>query len=71
MVGFGAVQMILLGVIGEYLGRIYAETKHRPHFLIRESSDGQAAVTVQLGPERGQQPLPPAEPHPAPREAGE
>ena len=32
--------MILLGVIGEYLGRIYAETKRRPLFLLKESSDG-------------------------------
>ncbi|MDP9219937.1 MAG: glycosyltransferase family 2 protein [Actinomycetota bacterium] len=39
VVGFGGLQMILLGVIGEYLGRIYAETKDRPHFLIKESSD--------------------------------
>jgi glycosyltransferase involved in cell wall biosynthesis len=52
VVGFGGIQMIMLGVIGEYLGRIYLETKRRPHFLIRESSDpGQASVTVPLGPD--------------------
>ena len=37
--GFGGIQMILLGVIGEYLGRIYAETKRRPLFLLKESSE--------------------------------
>jgi glycosyltransferase involved in cell wall biosynthesis len=39
VVGLGGLQMILLGVLGEYLGRIYTETKNRPHFLIRESSE--------------------------------
>jgi glycosyltransferase involved in cell wall biosynthesis len=38
VVGLGGLQLVLLGVIGEYLGRIYLETKARPHFLIRESS---------------------------------
>ena len=53
VVGIGGVQMILLGVIGEYLGRIYLETKKRPHFLLKESSEGPliTPVTVLLGPE--------------------
>ncbi|MCW2781109.1 MAG: gtuS23 [Marmoricola sp.] len=38
VVGLGGLQMIMLGVIGEYLGRIYTETKGRPHFFIRERS---------------------------------
>jgi polyisoprenyl-phosphate glycosyltransferase len=39
VIGLGGLQLVFLGVIGEYLGRIYAETKRRPHFLIKEDSD--------------------------------
>lgn len=32
----GGVQTIFLGIIGEYIGKIYSETKMRPRFIINE-----------------------------------
>ena len=31
---FGGMQMIVLGILGEYLGRVFEEVKHRPLYLI-------------------------------------
>lgn len=32
----GGVQLLAIGVIGEYIGKIYLETKHRPKFIVAE-----------------------------------
>ncbi|MGE5340244.1 MAG: glycosyltransferase family 2 protein [Candidatus Omnitrophota bacterium] len=34
----GGIQLIVMGIIGEYIGKLFMESKRRPHYLIRERS---------------------------------
>lgn len=36
MLFMSGVQMLCIGILGEYIGRIYTETKQRPLFILRE-----------------------------------
>ncbi len=53
----GSVQLLSLGVIGEYIGKIYMETKHRPRYHIesylwKENADGDGAKDKKKSDER-------------------
>jgi len=35
---FGSIQLISLGVLGEYVGKIYVGAKRRPSYILRETN---------------------------------
>ena len=41
VVVIGAVQMFVLGLMGEYIGRLYNESKRRPLYIVQEVAGAQ------------------------------
>jgi polyisoprenyl-phosphate glycosyltransferase len=48
----GGVQLLFLGILGQYVGRMYDDVKSRPRFLVaedtRDSSDAQRSIDLAL-----------------------
>ena len=38
----GGIQLLSIGVLGEYVGRVYRETKQRPLYVVEEIVDADA-----------------------------
>lgn len=37
----GGIQLLCTGIVGQYLSKTYLETKHRPIYILKESSEGE------------------------------
>jgi len=45
ILGMGGILMLMLGIVGEYVWRIYDEVKRKPNYIVREAfglEDGSA-----------------------------
>jgi polyisoprenyl-phosphate glycosyltransferase len=46
----GGIQLISIGILGEYIGRIYDEVKERPKFIVDRALGFEAAAGLQTSP---------------------
>ena len=38
VVFIGGIQLLMIGIIGVYLGKIFKESKNRPHYIVDETN---------------------------------
>ena len=53
MLFLGGVQLLSIGVLGEYVGKIYLETKRRPRFIIQQTTDEGMSAQARAEAARG------------------
>jgi polyisoprenyl-phosphate glycosyltransferase len=56
LLGFSGLQMMMLGIIGEYLGRVFEESKGRPLFVVAATLGSLDRNNLHILPERRTQP---------------
>jgi glycosyltransferase involved in cell wall biosynthesis len=53
MLFLGGVQLLSIGVVGEYVGKIYLETKRRPRFIIQQTTSPELDAGARAQAARG------------------